>query len=114
MMQSKFIRRLLCTGVVLSLSFCTLSTKASIQDNNPQTLKRLTSLCHLWGKVKYFYPALAYRNDIDWDAALIAAIPRVRAAQTTAEYASAIEDLLKVLGDPLAKVIPAEPATNEI
>jgi C-terminal processing protease CtpA/Prc len=112
MMQSKFFRGLLC--IALSLWSCTFSTKASIQVDNPKTLKRLTSLCHLWGKVKYFYPALAYRNDIDWDAALIAAIPKVRAAQTSTEYASAIEDLLKVLGDPFARVNSTQPATNEI
>jgi C-terminal processing protease CtpA/Prc len=114
MMRSKFLRRLLCVGIVLSLWFSTLSTRASIQHNNPETSKRLISLCKLWGKVKYFYPALAYRNDIDWDVALIAAVPKVRAAQTTEEYASAVEDLLKVFGDPLAKVISTQPTASEI
>jgi hypothetical protein len=34
-------------------------------------INRLAGLCRLWGFVKYFHPALAYRTDIDWDAALV-------------------------------------------
>jgi C-terminal processing protease CtpA/Prc len=54
--------------------------------------------------VKYFHPSLAYRTDIDWDSALLAAIPRVRASRTAAQYAAAVGAMLGVVGDPLTRV----------
>lgn len=41
-----------------------------------QRVDRLIALCRLWSAVKYFHPYLAYRQDIDWDAALVATIPQ--------------------------------------
>lgn len=61
--------------------------------------ERLAALGRLWGAIKYFHPYLAYR-DIDWDGALIKAIPQVRAARTPDEYRQAISNLLQVLDDP--------------
>lgn len=43
--------------------------------------ERLTGLAKVWGAVKYFHPSLAYK-EIDWDAALVRAIPRVKAARS--------------------------------
>ncbi len=43
--------------------------------------ERLAALGKLWGAVKFFHPFLAYK-DIDWDGALVKAIPRVKAART--------------------------------
>jgi hypothetical protein len=51
---------------------------------------------------------LAYR-EIDWDAALVAAIPRIREAKTTQEYRSAVQGLLDALGDPVTRVLDVEP-----
>ena len=62
-------------------------------------LERLAGLARLWVAARYFHPALAY-EDIDWDAALVAAIPRVDRARTGGEYRDAIDSLLAVLGDP--------------
>jgi C-terminal processing protease CtpA/Prc len=62
-------------------------------------LERLAGLARLWLDARYFHPALAHK-DIDWDAALVAAIPRVDRARTPVEYRDAIGDLLAVLGDP--------------
>jgi len=39
--------------------------------------------------VKFFHPYLAYRN-IDWDGALIAAIPKVKAADDAHAFAEAV------------------------
>lgn len=78
-------------------------------ESETERINRLVSLCKLWGHVKYLHPALAYRSDIDWDAALVAAIPRVRSAETTGEYAAALQDLLNVLGDPLTRVVNSSP-----
>ena len=65
-------------------------------------VERLAGLARLWGTIKYFHPYLAYR-EIDWDAALIAAIPKVRAAGSNEEYRAAIEGMLGPLGDELTR-----------
>jgi hypothetical protein len=68
-------------------------------------IERLVSLGKLWGAVKYFHPYLAYREDIDWDAALVSAIPQVNAANSAGEYAAAVQSMLLALGDPVTRVI---------
>ncbi len=55
-----------------------------IPDVEYQT-ERLAALGRLWGAVKFFHPFLAYK-EIDWDAALVKAIPSVKAARTPSEY----------------------------
>lgn len=72
-------------------------------------LERLVALGKLWSAVKFFHPYLAYR-EIDWDAALIAAIPRVNAATSAEEYATAVQNMLDKLGDPATCVIQPTPA----
>ena len=89
------------------------------QDNmitSTKKLERLVALCKLWAAIKYFHPCLAYREDIDWDSALIAVIPRVNAANNSKEFAKAIQNLLDVLDDPVTQVlqqVPMETAENE-
>jgi len=73
-------------------------------------IDRLVGLCKLWGAIKYFHPYLAYRDDIDWDAALVAAIPKVNAANDASDYAVAVGDMLSALDDPVTRVIQGEPA----
>jgi hypothetical protein len=68
-------------------------------------INRLVGLCKLRGHVKYFHPSLAYRADIDWDAALVATIPKVRKAKTTNEYEAALQGLLDILGDSNTRVV---------
>lgn len=74
-------------------------------------IERLVSLCKLWGKVKYFHPSLAYKN-IDWDAALIKAIPKVRTAKTTVEYETALREMLNVLDDASTRIVRNENTAN--
>ena len=65
---------------------------------------------------RYVHPFLAYQ-DLDWDAALVKAIPKVEAAKTKDEYAAAVGEMLAVLGDPatgvVSKVIDAKPTTGQ-
>ncbi len=64
-------------------------------------LKRLEALADLWGKVYLFHPAIV-TSDIDWNQALVQAIPKVEAAVTPDDLATAInEELLQPLNDPL-------------
>ncbi len=73
-------------------------------------IERLVKLCKLWGAIKYFHPYLAYRDDIDWDVALVTAIPMVSAVVETRDYAAAVQDMLAALDDPVTRVIQDEPA----
>ena len=73
-------------------------------------IERITQVGKLWGVVKYLHPYLAYR-DIDWDKALVDALPRVRDAKTSEEYAAAVQSMLDALGDPATRVLPQETAT---
>lgn len=77
---------------------------------SPATIERLAGLCRVWGAAKYFHPWLAYKN-IDWDGALIAAIPKVRAATSAGEYKAAIDGMLAALRDPATHTLPL-PGTN--
>jgi len=81
---------------------------------SPQTsIERLTRVAKLWGKVRYLHPYLAYREDLDWDAALVAALPKIRAAGSTEEYRAAVSGLLATLGDPATRVL-AVPKAPEV
>ncbi|MFL6258058.1 MAG: S41 family peptidase [Pyrinomonadaceae bacterium] len=66
-------------------------------------VQRLVGLAKVWGAVKYFHPALAYR-EIDWDKALVEAIPKVQTARTPQEYTAALNQMLAVLGDARTRV----------
>lgn len=100
-------------GLALSL-FGSGALGAQTSDADSVRIERLASLGRLWVSIRYFHPWLAYRP-IDWDAALVAAVPRVSAAADRAVYAAAIEDMLGALGDPVTKVQPeraAEPLAS--
>jgi C-terminal processing protease CtpA/Prc len=92
-----------CWAVALLLSQAALAqSTASEQD-------RLIATARLWATVKYFHPYLAYR-DIDWDKALVDALPQIRAAASAAEYAKALSAMLDALHDPVsnARMGPAD------
>jgi C-terminal processing protease CtpA/Prc len=69
----------------------------------PVEADRLLATGKLWVTVKYFHPYLAYR-DIDWDKALVDALPKVRSASTPAEYDAAIQSMLEGLKDPATHI----------
>jgi hypothetical protein len=72
----------------------------------PDRTDRVIGLARVWAKVKLFHPYLAYK-DLDWDAPLIAAIPRAEAATTVAEYRAALQDMLAALHDPVTRLVDA-------
>lgn len=67
----------------------------------PSENQRLFDTGKLWITVKYFHPYLAYRTDIDWDKALVDALPKIRTAANSEDYAAAVNSMLAVLHDPL-------------
>ena len=101
-------QKLLASLLGLLLSISTLCPTASAQHADAARVERLVGLARVWGTVKYFHPYLAYR-EIDWDKALVEAIPRVNAARTAQDYQSALNQMLAVLND---KSTRAEVATE--
>ena len=72
-------------------------------NESDQQVERLAALGRVWGAAKFFHPYLAYK-DIDWDGALIKAIPEVKAARTPEQYHRAMSNMLQVLNDPATMV----------
>ena len=64
---------------------------------------RLAALGRIWNAVRFLHPVVAY-DTVDWDAALVASIPRVSAARSTGEYAAAVQSMLAELADPATRV----------
>ena len=78
--------------------FLLLTTQTSFAQTEDKRIERLSGLAKVWGAVKYFHPCPAYR-EIDWDKALIDAIPKVNAAKSPTEYAAAVNVMLAALHD---------------
>src|SRR5207247_455938 len=72
-------------------------------------VSRLAGLARVWGQVKYVHPAMA-TSGLDWDAALLRAIPAVESASSDEEYHRAIGALLAELPDPVTRVIEKDAA----
>lgn len=104
------MRRAALAGLALFL----LSPAVLSAEGAAEHLDRLARVGQLWGTVRYLHPWVAYK-DVDWDAALVAAIPKVREAKTTEEYKAAVQGLLGALGDPITRVAnpPPPPKTGE-
>src|SRR5262249_8952666 len=63
----------------------------------------LAMLCEAWSERKLNHTRLTLR-EVDWDGALVRAIPRVREAQTSEQLAHAIGTMLAELSDPMTRV----------
>ncbi len=77
---------------------------------HPQTT-HLVGLARVWGYVKYMHPAMA-TSSLDWDAALVRALPGVESATSDAEYRKAVAGLFAELHDPATRVIEEEPSED--
>ncbi|HEX3528593.1 MAG TPA: S41 family peptidase [Thermoanaerobaculia bacterium] len=109
-MKLSAIRCLILAVFLLSLPAFAAEPVPAIQAVQPSlTLDRLVQVGRLWGTVRYLHPYLLYR-EIDWDAALVAALPRVEAAKSREEYGAAVQSLLDALGDPVTRVLPVKVA----
>ncbi len=81
------------------------------QPQNSSENDRLLATGKLWATVKYFHPYLAYR-DLDWDKALVDALPQIRSASTAAGYAAALQSMLDRLDDPATDATIDTPARS--
>ncbi|MBV8858768.1 MAG: hypothetical protein JOZ02_17695 [Acidobacteria bacterium] len=96
-------RPLASAALLLALCFAARAQQTGAAQAQPAAdaarVERLVGLAKVWGAVKYFHPYLAYR-ELDWDKALVEAIPKVNAAGTPEEYSAALNQMLAALGDP--------------
>lgn len=74
-------------------------------------VQRLEDLGRVWVYVDLFDPYLG-ASGAEWDQALIEAIPAVRAAQDEPEMTAALNAMLRLSGDPAARVVTFKPATT--
>ncbi len=72
-------------------------------------ISRLAGLARVWGQVKYVHPTIV-TSGLDWDAALLRAIPAVESASSDQEYREALGALLAELHDPVTRVIEKDAA----
>jgi hypothetical protein len=105
--------------IVAPLAVCILLAVSSAAAQTPGAradsvrIARLADAGRLWGRIKHFHPYLATRA-IDWDRALVDVIPRINAARTPAEYASAIARMLQPLEDPATSVVAASSGASPL
>lgn len=95
--------------VVFALFEVAPRARSAAADPLPDRTARLVAVARVWAHAKFFHPYLAYK-DIDWDAALIAAIPKLDAATAVEQYRAAVQELLGKLGDSVTRVENAKPA----
>ncbi|MGO9828542.1 MAG: S41 family peptidase [Myxococcaceae bacterium] len=86
-------------AAVVGLLLSSSPTGPSAPNLTSLEVRRLVHLGQLWSTVKTFHPAL-FTTNLDWDAALIEAEPRVRSAKTREEYSTALAAMLARLRDP--------------
>src|SRR5437764_12433501 len=112
------MRKLLLFVIALSSLFvAALGLATEQRPLNATQIARLESLCRVWGVVKFFHPwivAPPNGKPIDWDAALVEAIPLVEKAISAEEFRAAIDHLLGALKDPATQdTIPVKKETKD-
>jgi C-terminal processing protease CtpA/Prc len=109
------LRRAAVFAIILLLWGISLHVMAEAPGTlNEVQVRRLADVGRLWGAVRFFHPWLA-EGKIDWDQALIQAIPRVKAASTSEEFRAAVDFLLSFLNDPASRtsILEEEPGSPE-
>jgi carboxyl-terminal processing protease len=75
-----------------------LSVASAAGAQTPDQTARLATLGQAWGFLKYFHPRVA-TGTINWDSALVAAIPAVKTSRDNAQLNAVIQSWLDGLGD---------------
>lgn len=92
-------------ALALSLILITPALAATPSPSPPsEQAQRLAELARIWGDIAFLHPYVWTRN-VDWDAALIRALPKARAATNEDEFARVVDEMLSALHDPLTRVI---------
>jgi len=70
---------------------------AGVEAQTPEQVERLATLGRVWGFLKYYHPGVA-GGTIHWDSVLVDAVPKVKAARTSAELSATLQSLLTAAG----------------
>ncbi|HEX9161004.1 MAG TPA: S41 family peptidase [Thermoanaerobaculia bacterium] len=100
-------RRMMCRALA-ALALASLFARPLHADET----ENLTALARVWAAAKFLDPALA-TSDIDWDGALLRAIPKARAARTDADLADAVGAMLAELHDPASRIVKSAAAPSK-
>jgi len=87
----------------LAVLLVLLTRPVRADEKDALRLRRVAKVGQLWSEIRFRHPRLM-QDGMDWDAALIKALPKVEAAQDAASYAEAVRDMVAVLRDPLTRV----------
>ncbi|NOZ95159.1 MAG: hypothetical protein GXP47_10535 [Acidobacteria bacterium] len=94
---------------------CAVAAAAKSDEPSFSRLDRLRILADVWGNVQLFHPAVVM-GWVDWEQALVEAIPPVEAAATPQAFVAALDrHLLAKLGDPFtrARIDSAQPEEDD-
>jgi hypothetical protein len=103
-----------------------LQASSSVNEQGPTMLSNwsslttkeiyLSSLCQLWGAIKFIHPYVAYRDDIDWDLALVETLPKIlnNTNLSPQDFKVVIVDMLRKLKDPNTIVANLEPSVQKL
>lgn len=72
-------------------------TASSADAQSRQQVDRLATLGKVWGFLKYYHPGVA-AGTIHWDSVLVATVPKVKAARTSADFQATLRRLLDAAG----------------
>jgi C-terminal processing protease CtpA/Prc len=101
--QRKSMRLVPQLAVACLLGGALPSVAAITQTPSLSRTEALVELCRVWATVELLDPQLMER-EVDWDGALVRAIPKVREVRSRAELAREIGVMLTELGDPVTRV----------
>jgi hypothetical protein len=76
-----------------------LGPECALAEND--AVHRLACLARIWGAARTFHPHV-YRSDLDWDAALLEAIPATRDASNEDAFVVVVDRMLARLHDELS------------
>ncbi|MFY1828414.1 S41 family peptidase [Myxococcus fulvus] len=112
-MTHALLRRIaLCSLSLLCLTGGAPPAAAPADTAEALRAERRVRLVKLWGEVRFRHP-WAFSLPAEWDAAFLAALPKVEAARDAREYAAAVQGMLAVLGDSATLVEPQTPVTRK-
>ena len=76
-------------GTILALSVCLFGAGCA-EAQTSREVEHLAALGKVWGFLKYYHPGVA-AGSVHWDSAVVAAVPKVRAARTNAEFRATVQ-----------------------
>jgi carboxyl-terminal processing protease len=82
---------------VLAVALAVTTSGVAGQGPSLDEVTRLSALARTWGLLKYFHPGVS-QGTMDWDATLVAAIPRIRELTTRTELNAEIGRLIESAG----------------